>query len=72
MTNYCFKEVQAMREKKLKALQELAEKVGVQVSADRRGKVIISFPYPAGGEWFVLRLSGVKALSLLGWIYARS
>jgi hypothetical protein len=68
--NYRFKKEEVMR--KLDTLRELAEKVGVQITqADRRGEVIISFPYPGGGEWFSLRLSRVKALSLLEWIYVK-
>jgi len=60
-----------MHEARLKVLQELGARVGVDVQpAQRRGEVIITLPHPIrkDAEGFTLKLSKEKAFALLFWI----
>jgi hypothetical protein len=53
----------------LGVLQEMAERVGVKVlPAESRGEVILSFPSLLSEGEYTLRLSRVKAFSLLFWL----
>jgi len=61
----------AVHEARLKVLQELGARVGVDVQpAQRRGEVIITLPHPIrkDAEGFTLKLSKEKAFALLFWI----
>lgn len=60
-----------MHEARLKVLQELGRRVGVDVQpAQRRGEVIITLPHPIrkSAEGFTLKLSREKAFALLFWL----
>ncbi len=60
-----------MHEARLKVLQELGRRVGVDVQlAPKRGEVIITLPHPIrkDAEGFTLRLSREKAFALLFWL----
>jgi len=60
-----------MHEARLKVLQELGRRVGVDVQpAQRRGEVIITLPHPLrkNAEGFTLKLSKEKAFALLFWL----
>ena len=53
----------------LGVLQELAERVGVKVMpTESRGEVILSFPSLLSEGEYTLKLSRIKAFSLLFWL----